>query len=129
MEEYLLKKIYVYRKSYHHYHNVSVGMSVTKFLLSSLGLSAFVMVPLAALSLSAGVVEVIDKSLNVLEKKEEYKQAYKQYKRLLNSFKSGALSEEEVYRREEVMVENLVHPPREKYMKQTQLNGYAYVSK
>lgn len=129
MEEYLLKKIYVYRKSYNHYHNINVTLSVTKFILSSLGLSAFVMVPLAALSLSAGIVEVIDKSLNILERKEEFKQSYKFYKRLLNSFKSNALSEEEVYRREEEFIENLVYLPREKYMKQTQLNGYKYVSK
>ncbi|GBO36549.1 hypothetical protein AVEN_166994-1 [Araneus ventricosus] len=104
-------------------------MTVSKFVLSSLGLSAFVMVPLAALSLSAGIVEVIDKALNIVERKEEYKQSYKFYKQLLNSFKSNALSEEEVYRREEDFINNLVYLPREKYMKQTQLNGYAYVTK
>lgn len=129
MEEYLLKKIYVYRKSYHHYHKINVSLSITKFLLSSLGLSAFVMIPLGALSLSAGIVEVIDKALNLLERKEEYKQSYKFYKQLLNSYKSRALTEEEVYMREEDFIKNLVYLPREKYMKQTQLNGYQYVSK
>lgn len=129
MEEYLLKKIYVYRKSYHHYHKINITMTVSKFFLSSLGLSAFVMVPLAALSLSVGIVEVIEKALNIVERKEEYKQSYKFYKQLLNSYKSNAITEEEVYKREEDFINNLVHLPREKYMKQTQLNGYAYVSK
>ncbi|GBN14802.1 hypothetical protein AVEN_109795-1 [Araneus ventricosus] len=104
-------------------------MTVSKFVLSSLGLSAFVMVPLAALSLSAGIVEVIDKALNIVERKEEYKQSYKFYKQLLNLFKSNALSEEEVYKREQDFINNLVYLPREKYMKQTLLNGYAYVNK
>lgn len=129
MEEYLLKKIYVYRRSYHHYHKISITMTISKFILSSLGLSAFVMVPLAALSLSVGIVEVIDKALNIVERKEEYKQSYKFYKQLLNSHKSNAITEEEVYKREEDFISNLVHLPREKYMKQTELNGYAYVSK
>lgn len=129
MEEYLQKKIYVYRKSHHHYHNISITMTVSKFVLSSLGLSAFVMVPLAALSLSVGVVEVIEKALNIVERKEEYKQSYKFYKQLLNAYKSNAITEEGVYEREEDFVNNLVYLPREKYMKQTQLNGYAYVSK
>lgn len=104
-------------------------MTVSKFVLSSLGLSAFVMVPLAALSLSAGIVEVIDKTLNIVERKEAYKQSYKFYKQLLNSLKSNAITEEEVYKREEDFINNLAHLPREKYMKQTQLNGYAYVCK
>lgn len=129
MEEYLLKKIYVYRKSYHHYHKINVVLSISKFLCSSLGLSAFVMVPLAALSLSAGIVEVIEKAINIQERKEEYKQSYKFYKQLLNLYKSNALTEEEVYKREEDFINNLVHLPREKYMKQTQLNGYQYVNK
>ncbi|GFX11141.1 uncharacterized protein TNCV_4503531 [Trichonephila clavipes] len=129
MEEYLQKKIYVYRKSYHHYHKINITMTVSKFVLSSLGLSAFVMVPLAALSLSVGIVEVIDKALNIVERKEEHKQSYKFYKQLLNLYKAREISEEEVYKREEDFVNNLVHLPREKYMKQTLLNGYAYVSK
>ncbi|GBN18452.1 hypothetical protein AVEN_78478-1 [Araneus ventricosus] len=129
MEEYLLKKIYVYRKSYHHYQKVTVSLTITKICLSSLGLSAFVMAPLASLSLSDGIVEAIDKVLNILERKEEYKQSYKFYKQLLNSFKSKAISEEEVYRRKDDFIENLVYLPREKYMKQTQLNGYKYVNK
>ncbi|GFY22437.1 uncharacterized protein TNCV_2176981 [Trichonephila clavipes] len=129
MEEYLQKKIYVYRKSYHHYQKINITKTVSKFVLSSLGLSAFVMVPLAALSLSVGIVEVIDKALNIVERKEEDKQSYKFYKQLLNLYKTREISEEEVYKREEDFVNNLVRLPREKYMKQTLLNGYAYVSK
>ena len=123
------KKTYVYRKSYHHYHKINIAMTVSKFVLSSLGLSAFVMVPLAALSLSAGIVEVIDKAMNIVERQEEYKQSYKFYKQLLNSYKSKAITEEEVYKREEDFIKNLVYLPREKYIKQTLLNGYAYISK
>ena len=87
------------------------------------------MVPLAALSLSAGIVEVIDKAMNIVERQEEYKQSYKFYKQLLNSYKSKAITEEEVYKREEDFIKNLVYLPREKYIKQTLLNGYAYISK
>ncbi|GFW62177.1 uncharacterized transposon-derived protein F54H12.3 [Trichonephila clavipes] len=61
----------------------------------------------AALSLSVGIVEVLHKALNIAERKEEYKQ-------LLNLYKSREISEEEVYRREEDFVNNLVHLPREK---------------
>ncbi|GFU97762.1 uncharacterized protein TNCV_2532351 [Trichonephila clavipes] len=106
MEEYLQKKIYVYRKSYHHYHKINITMTLIKFVLSSLGLSAFVIVPLAAPSLSVVIVEVIDKALIIVERKEEYKQSYKFYKQLLNLYKAREISEEEVYKREEDFVNN-----------------------
>ncbi|GFU97774.1 uncharacterized transposon-derived protein F54H12.3 [Trichonephila clavipes] len=66
------------------------------------------MVPLAALSLSVDIVEVIDKALIIVERKEEYKQSYKFYKQLLNLYKAPEISEEEVYKREEYFVNNLV---------------------
>lgn len=129
MEEYLEKRIYIYRKSYNLYQKISISLSTSKFILSASGLSAFVFIPLAALSLSAGIVEIIEKSLNILEKKEEFKQCYNFYKQLLNFKKSKSISEEEIYMREQDFINNLKFFPVEKYVKQTQLNGYKYISK
>ena len=128
MEEYLEKRIYVYRKSYNLYQKISISLSISKFILSASGLSAFVLIPLAALSLSAGIVEVIEKSINILEKKEEYKQCYIFYKQLQNLFKSSSISEDEIYTKEKDFINNLKYFPVEKYVKQTQLNGYKYIS-
>ncbi|GFU97707.1 uncharacterized transposon-derived protein F54H12.3 [Trichonephila clavipes] len=66
------------------------------------------MVSLAAPSLSVSIVKVIDKALIIVERKEEYKQSYKFYKQLLNLYKAREISEEEVYKREEDFVNNLV---------------------
>ena len=128
MEEYLDKRIYIYRKSYNLYQKISISLSISKFILSASGLSAFVLIPLAALSLSAGIVEVIEKSINILEKKEEYKQCYIFYKQLQNLFKSSSISEDEIYTKEKDFINNLKYFPVEKYVKQTQLNGYKYIS-
>lgn len=128
MEEYLEKRLYVYRKSYNLYQKISISLSVSKFMLSASGLSAFAFIPLAALSLSAGIVEVIEKSLNILERKEEYKQCYNFYKQQLNLLKAKKISEEEVYVREQDFINNLVYFPIEKYVKKVQLNGYKYSS-
>lgn len=128
MEEYLEKRLYVYRKSYNLYQKISISLSVSKFMLSASGLSAFAFIPLASLSLSAGIVEVIEKSLNILERKEEYKQCYNFYKQQLNLLKAKKISEEEVYVREQDFINNLVYFPIEKYVKKVQLNGYKYSS-
>ncbi|UYV82493.1 hypothetical protein LAZ67_21002525 [Cordylochernes scorpioides] len=65
-----------------------------------LGKAAFAFVPLAALSLSASVVDIIERQLKLNERKEEYKMAMKFYKGLLNTFKINN-DEQEIYRREE----------------------------
>lgn len=129
MEEYLEKRIYIYRKSFNLYQKISISLSISKFAFSSSGLAAFIFVPLAALSLSVGIVEIVEKSLNILEKKEEYKQCYVFYKQLLNLLKSKSISEDEIYMREQDFINNLKFFPVEKYVKQTQLNGYKYISK
>lgn len=128
MEQDLEKKLYVYRKSFNFYNKISISLSVGKFIFSASGLSAFAFIPLAALSLGAGVFEVIDKSLNISERKEEYKQTYKFYKQLLNLIKANSISEQEAYIREKDFINNLKYFPLEKYVKQTQLNGYKYAA-
>ena len=55
MQEYIEKKIYVYRKSYKYYRNISTAFLISKCLVSASGLSAFVFLPLASLSLGAAI--------------------------------------------------------------------------
>lgn len=129
MEEYLEKRMFIYRKSYNCFQKISISLSVGKFLFSASGLSGLVLIPLSALSLGAGVIEVIDRSLNISERKEEYRYAYKFYKQLLNLLKSNTLSENDAYKREDEFIQSLKYFPVEKYVKQTQLNGYKYVNK
>lgn len=117
--------MYVYRKSYQFYSNVSLTLSVGKFLFSTSSLSAFALLPLASLSIAAGLVEIVDKSLQIAERKEEYKHAYKFYKTLVNSLKAGTLTEAEVLEREQEFVRDLKYFPMEKYLKKKGLNGYS----
>lgn len=128
MEEYLEKRNYIHRKSHNVFQIISISLSVGKFLFSASGLSGFIFLPLSALSLGAGIIEVIDKSLSISERKENYKYGYKFYKQLLNLYKAGQLTEEEIYQREADFIENLKHLPLEKYVKKTKLNGYKYVN-
>ncbi|UYV74975.1 hypothetical protein LAZ67_12001945 [Cordylochernes scorpioides] len=60
--------------------NINIYLLISKFVLSSSGLAAFAFVPLAALSLSASVVDMIERQLKLNERKEEYKMAMKFYK-------------------------------------------------
>lgn len=124
MEKKLEKWLYVYRKSYKFYNDISLSLSISKFLFSASGLSAFAFMPLAALSMGAGVIEIIDKSLKISERKEEYKQSYKFYKSMLNSLKAGVMSESDILIREQEFVRDLKYFPLEKYMKKMSLNGY-----
>lgn len=128
MDEYLEKRIYIYRKSYNFYQKISISLSISKFILSGSGLAAFAFIPLAGLSMSVGIVEIIEKSLNILERKEEYKQCYNFYKNLLNLLKSKSITEEEIYLREQDFINTLRFFPIEKYVKKTQLNGYKYIA-
>ncbi|UYV71716.1 hypothetical protein LAZ67_9000115 [Cordylochernes scorpioides] len=88
MEAYLEKRIYVYRKSYNYFSNINIYLLISKFVLSSSGLAAFAFVPLAALSLSASVVDIIERQLKLNDRKEEYKMAMKFYEgyRGINDF-------------------------------------------
>ena len=129
MEEYLEKKVFVYRKSYAYYSKISTTLLISKFLFSSLGLSAFALVPLAVLSLGATFIEVLEQPLKIGQRKEEYRFAYKFYQELLNLYKGGELSEFDVNKREAEFIKTLNFFPREKYIKQVKLNGYKYIQK
>ena len=116
--------LYVYRKSYKFYSDVSLFLSIGKFVFSASSLSAFAFLPLASLSMVAGVIEIVDKALQVSERREEYKFAYKFYKYLLNSLKAKTISVEEALIKEEEFVKDLKYFPMEKYLKKKGLNGY-----
>lgn len=124
MEEKLEKWLYVYRKSHRYYSNVSLALSVGKFLFSTSSLSAFALLPLASLSIAAGVIEIVDKSLQISERKEEYKYAYKFYKTLLLGLRAGKLTEADALMKEQEFVRDLKYFPMEKYLKKQSLNGY-----
>jgi hypothetical protein len=126
MENYLEKKVFVYRKSYSFYSKIDTMLLVSKFLFSSSGLSAFAFVPLAALSLGAALIEVLEQPLKIGQRKEEYRFAYKFYQELLNLFKAGELSESDVSKRELEFIKTTSFFPREKYIKQVKLNGYRF---
>ena len=127
MEEYLEKKVFVYRKSYAYYSKINTTLLISKFLFSSSGLSAFAFLPLAVLSLGATFIEVLEQPLKIGQRKEEYRFVYKFYQELLNLFKAGELSESDVSKREAEFIKTLNFFPREKYIKQAKLNGYKYV--
>jgi hypothetical protein len=127
MDIYLEKKVFVYRRSYAFYSKINTSLLITKFLFSSSGLSAFAFVPLAALSLGATLIEVLEQPLKIGQRKEEYRFAYKFYQELLNLFKAGELSESDISKREAEFIKTLNFFPREKYIKQAKLNGYKYV--
>jgi hypothetical protein len=126
MEEYLEKRVFVFRKSYAFYSRIDTMLLVSKFLFSSSGLSAFAFVPLAALSLGAALIEVLEQPLKIGQRKEEYRFAYKFYQELLNLFKAGELSEYDVSKRELEFIKTTSFFPREKYIKQVKLNGYRF---
>jgi hypothetical protein len=123
MESYLEKKVFVYRKSYTFYSKIDTMLIFSKFLFSSSGLSAFAFVPLAALSLGAALIEVLEQPLKIRQRKEEYRFAYKFYQELLNLYKAGELSESDVSKRELEFIKTTNFFPREKYIKQVKLNG------
>jgi hypothetical protein len=128
-EENLEKIVYVYRKSYAFYSKITTTLLVSKFLFSSSGLSAFAFVPLAALSLGAAFIEVLEQSLKIDQRKEEYRFAYKFYQELLNLYKAGELSDSDVSKKKAEFNKTLNFFPREKYIKQAKLNGYNYMQK
>jgi hypothetical protein len=126
MEEYLEKKIFVYRKSYAFYSKIDAALLVSKFVFTSSGLAAFAFVPLAALSLGAALIEVLEKPLKINQRKEEYRFAFKFYQELLNLYKSGELSESDISKREVEFIKTTNFFPRERYIKVAKLNGYKY---
>jgi hypothetical protein len=126
MEEYLEKKVFVYRKSYAFYSKIDTAFLISKFLFSSSGLSAFAFLPLAALSLGAALIEVLEQPLKIGQRKEEYRIAYKFNKELLNLYKVKELNDSDVSKREAEFIKTTNFFPREKYIKQVKLNGYKF---
>ncbi len=116
----------MYRKSYAFYSKIDTTLLVSKFLFSSSGLSAFAFVPLAALSLGAALIEVLEQSLKIGQRKEEYRIAYKFYKELLNLYKVKELNDSDVSKREAEFIKTTNFFPREKYIKQVKLYGYRF---
>ena len=107
VEEYLEKKVFVYRKSYAYYSKINTTLLISKFLFSSSGLSAFAFLPLATLSLGATFIELLEQPLKIGQRKEEYRFAYKFYQELLNLYKGGELSEFDVSKREAEFIKTL----------------------
>src|SRR5215475_6820149 len=96
LDIYLEKCVYVYRRSCKDFSNLNSVLFFLKSCFGASSLTAFAFLPLAGLSLGVVVVEIIEKSLNVNEKKEVYKIAFKFYKELLLKYKAGKITMEEV---------------------------------
>ena len=124
MDDYLQKRMYVYRKSYKYFYKIGITLCIVKLSFSTSGLAGIVITPLIALSLGAGIIEILDKSLKIAERREEYQLCYKFYCQLLHLYKVNKLSEADIYIREQEFIQNLQYFPREKYLKQVNLNGY-----
>lgn len=124
MEEKIEKWLYVYRKSYKFYSDVSLSLSIGRFLFGTSSLAAFALLPLASLSMVVGVIEILDRALEINERRDEYKYAYKFYKSLLNSLRANKITEAEVLIKEEEFVRDIKYFPMERYLKKKGLNGY-----
>src|SRR5688572_27687914 len=96
VSEYLEKRLYVYRKSYKFYDNIGIGLSVSKILFTTSGLSALALPPLVCLPLGAALIEFFDKKYKTSERIKEYKLIYKFYRQLLHLYKAGKINEKEI---------------------------------
>lgn len=127
MEEYLEKRMFVYRKSYNFYSKISTLLLVFKLLFSASGITAIYYLPLSYLSLCSGIIEIFEKSVKQNERLSEYRVSYKFYRQTLDLFKAQKLEREEIYLREKEFIENIQFFPREKYLKDVEMNGYRFV--
>lgn len=127
MEEYLEKRMFVYRKSYNFYSKISTLLLVFKLLFSASGITAIYYLPLSYLSLCSGIIEIFEKSVKQNERLSEYRVSYKFYRQMLDLFKAQKLEREEIYLREKEFIENIQFFPREKYLKDVEMNGYRFV--
>ena len=128
MNEYLEKRMYVYRKSYNFYKNLSLCILVLKLLSSAIGSVGFIYNPiLSTLSLVNGALILIERNINQNEKLSEFLIVYKFYNRILLLFKAQQITEEEINIREKDLLEHIQFFPREKYLKVTGLNRYKYI--
>lgn len=127
MEEYLEKKMYVFRKSYNFYSKISLIILILKVIFSVSGISSYYYLPLSLLSLVSAIIEVIEKSMKQNERIVEYKLTYKFYNSLLNLYQVKKITMEDIKLRENDFMENIQFFPREKYIKQLKLNGYNFL--
>ena len=127
MEQYLQKQLFVYRKSYQFFFRIGILLSLLKSIFSVLSLSGYFFFPLTLLSLITGCLEILEKTLKISERVEEYKHAYKFYRQFLHQYKANTLSEVEINVREQELNNNFNFFPREKYLEEAQLNGYRFI--
>lgn len=128
MEEYLEKKLYVFRKSYNYYYKISIILLILKLLFSASGISGMYYFPLSLLSLISGILEILEKSIKQNERIVEYRLSHKFYKQMLNYLRAGKINMDEINIRETEFIENIQFFPREKYIKQAKLNGYNFIN-
>lgn len=129
MEEYLKKRMYVYRKSYKYFLKCKIGISLSKAIFATSSLSGIAVTPLFAISAISVIIEILDNefktSLKLMDRVEEYKLSFNFYCELLHLFEARQISEEEIHLREKDFIKNLKYFPREKYLKQMKINGYS----
>lgn len=124
MEQYLQKQLLIFRQSYNFYFRIGISLSLLKSAFSVLSLSGYFFFPLTLLTLITGCLEILEKSLKISERVEEYKHAYKFYRQFLHQYRAKSLSEIEINIREQELNNNFNFFPREKYVKEARINGY-----
>ncbi|CAH1099299.1 unnamed protein product [Psylliodes chrysocephalus] len=127
MEEYLEKRLFVYRKSFNYYSQISILLLILKLFFSVSGISGYLYLPLCFISLFSGIAEIFERSIRQNERLTEYRVCYKFYKQMLDLNKAQKLNNQEIYLREKEFIENIQFFPREKYLKQAEINGYNYI--
>jgi len=130
MESYLEKNMLVYRKSYNYYSKISFCFYLLlKLFLSTIGPIGYFLLPLLTMfSLLNGIVEIFEKSYKLNKRIIEYRICYKFYNQLILLYKSKKIIEASICLKEADFKETINFFPREKHLKQTQLNGYKYTS-
>jgi len=79
-------------------------------------------------SLLSGIVDIFEKSYKLNERIIEYRIFYKFYNQLTLLYKSNKINEDSICLKEAEFKETIKFFPREKYLKQTQLNGFKYTA-
>ena len=114
MEEELEKRLFVCRRGFKYYGNVSNAFLVSKFIFCASSLSACAMLLLASSILGVVLIEMLEKYLRIAEIKAEYKTPYSFYLELLAMYKAGELINEEIIKRDYELCKTLQFFPREK---------------
>ena len=97
-------------------------------ILNIVSVSGIYFLPLTFLSLISGIFEILEKSLRISERTEEYKFVYKFYQQMLNNYRSNKINENEINTRESELEQNLIFFPLEQYLKEAGLNGYGVIN-